>query len=245
MRRCPDLASSPWRSAWFERAPGSADTARVGWLSRKRPYDRNRLLDRAGRAAARRRRKRAIALYREVLAVDPNDSVVHRKIAPLLARTRQTADAWDSYRRAAGQLARQGFVEQAIGVYREACGLLSREHRLWLELAELEVKRGRPVDAVNALVDGSRNFRSRRTRGEALTLLQQARKIQPGAFEPNYQLAGVLASIGARDRALRILHELAPRARGRQLSKLRLRLFVLSPTPAAAWRWVAAAVAGR
>ena len=217
----------------------------MGWLSRKRPYDRSRLLDQASRAALRRRHKRAIALYREVLAVDPNDSVVHRKIAPLLARTRQTADAWESYRRAAGQLARQGFVEQAIGVYREASGFLSKEHRLWLELAELEVKRGRPVDAVNALIDGSKNFRSRRTRGDAITLLQQARKILPNGFEPNYQLASVLASIGARDRALRILQDLAPRARGRQLRRLRLRLFVLSPTPAAAWRWVAASVAGR
>jgi tetratricopeptide (TPR) repeat protein len=221
-----------------------ADTAAMGWLSRKRPYDRSRLLDRAARAASRRRHKSAIALYREVLAVDPNDVQVHRKIAPLLARTRQNADAWESYRRAAGQLTKQGFVEQAIGVYREACGLLSREHRLWLELSELEVKRGRPVDAVKALLDGSRHFRSRKTRGDALTLLQQARKIQPNAFEPNYQLAGMLSSIGARDRALRILRELAPRARGRDLRRLRLRLFVLSPTPAAAWRWVAA-VAGR
>jgi tetratricopeptide (TPR) repeat protein len=217
----------------------------MGWLSRKRPYDRSRLLDRAAKAAGRRRHKRAISLYREVLAVDPNDLQVHRKIAPLLGRTRQNADAWVSYQRAAGQLAKRGFVDQAIGLYREASTYLAREHRLWLELSDLEVKRGRPIDAVNALLDGSRRFRSRSARGDALTLLQRARKLQPNAFEPNYQLALVLTSIGARDRALRILHELAPRARGRQLLRLRGRLFFLSPTPAAAWRWLAAAVAGR
>ena len=214
----------------------------MGWLRRKRSYDRTRLLDRAMKATRRRRHKRAVALYREVLAVDPNDLQVHRKIAPLLARTRQPADAWESYRRVAGQLSQQGFVEQAIGVYREACVHLSQEHRLWLALADLEVKRGRPVDAVNALIDGSRRLRSRRTRGDALTLLQHARKIQPNAFEPNYQLAGLLARIGARDRALRILQELAPRARGRNLRRVRWRLFFLSPTPAAAWRWLAASV---
>jgi len=215
----------------------------MAWFRRKRSYDRTRLLDRAMRATGRRRHKRAIALYREVLAVDPNDAHVHRKIAPLLARTRQPADAWESYRRAAGQLSQQGFVDQAIGVYREACVYLSREHRLWLALADLEVARGRPVDAVNALLDGSRRLRSRRTRGDALILLQRARKIQPTAFEPGYQLAGLLARIGARDRAQRILQELAPRARGRQLRQLRWRLFSLSPTPAAAWRWLAATVA--
>jgi len=215
----------------------------MAWFRRKRSYDRSRLLDRAMRAAGRRRHKSAVALYREILAADPNDLLVHRKIAPLLARTRQPAEAWESYRRAAEQLSKQGFVDQAIGVYREACVHLPREHRLWLALADLEVTRGRPVDAVNALIDGSRRLRSRRTRGDALTLLQRARKIQPAAFEPGYQLAGLLASIGARDRAKRILEELVARATGRQLRQLRWRLFSLSPTPAAAWRWLAAAVA--
>jgi len=214
----------------------------MGWFGRKRSYDRSRLLDRAVRAAGRRRHKRAISLYQEILAVDPNDVLVHRRIAPLLARTRRPADAWVSYQRAAAQLSKQGFVDQAIGVYREACVHLSREHRLWLALADLEVTRGRPVDAVNALIDGSRRLRSRRTRGDALTLLQRARKIQPTGFEPGFELAGLLAGIGARDRAMRILQELAPRARGRQLRRLRGRLFLLSPTPAAAWRWLAAAL---
>ena len=215
----------------------------MGWFGRKSSYDRTRLLSQAMRATQRRRHKRAIALYRKILAVNPNDTQIHRKIAPLLARTRQPDDAWESYRRAAEHLSKKGFVDQAIGTYREACTYLSRQHRLWLALAELEVKRGRPVDAVNALIDGSKRLRSRRTKPEAITLLQQARKIQPGAFEPSYELAGVLASVGARDRAKRILQELVPRARGRQLRRLRGRQFALSPTPAAAWRWLAAAVA--
>jgi len=215
----------------------------MGWFGRKNSYDRTRLLDQAQRAAQRRRHKRAIALYLKVLAVDPNDLQVHRKLAPLFARTRRLDDAWESYRRVAEQQARQGFVDQAIGLYREACEHLYRRHQLWLAIADLEVKRGRPVDAVNALVDGSRRLRSRRTRQEAVALLQQARKIQPGAFEPNYELAGLLASSGARDRARRILQELVPRARGRQLRRVRGRQFALSPTPAAAWRWFAAAFA--
>ena len=214
----------------------------MGLFSRKRSYDRTRLLDQAARAAQRRRHKKAIALYRQILAVNPNDTQIHRKIAPLLARTKQLDDAWESYRRAAEQLSRKGFVDQAIGTYREAATHLSRQHRLWLALAELEVKRGRPVDAVNALVDGSRRVRTRRNKQDAVALLQQARKIQPGAFVPNFELAGVLASAGARNRALRILEELVPRARGRELRKLRGRQFFLSPTPAAAWRWIATAV---
>jgi tetratricopeptide (TPR) repeat protein len=226
----------------FGAARGLPISVRMGLFRRSRSYDRTRLLNQAARAAQRRRHKKAITLYRKILSVDPNDLQIYRKIAPLLARTRQLDDAWECYRRAAEQLSRQGFVDQAIGTYREASTHLPRQHRLWLALADLEVKRGRPVDAVNALVDGSRRVRSRRTRQQAVELLQQARKLQPGAFVPNYELAGVLASVGARDRARRILAELAPRVRGRELRKLRGRQFVLSPTPAAAWRWLATAV---
>ena len=209
------------------------------WFGRK-VYDRTRLLDQAVQATRRRRRKRAIGFYREILAVDPNDAHVHRKVAPLLGHTKQLEDAWVSYQRAAGQLTRQGFVDQAIGVYREASAFLAKEHRLWLAIGDLEVERKRPVDAVNALVEGARHLRSRRTQQEALTLLQRARKIQPHAFEPTYELANLLVRAGARDRAVKLLRGLAPRVRGRQLRRLRRRLFTLSPTPANAWRWFAA-----
>ena len=166
----------------------------MGWFSRKSNYDRTRLLDQAMRAAQRRRHKRAIALYRKILAVDPNDTQIHRKIAPLLARTRQPDDAWESYRRAAEQLSKQGFVDQAIGTYREAATHLSRQHRLWLALAELEVKRGRPVDAVNALVDGS----------QAPALAAH----EAGSDHP--------VAAGAQDPARRLRAELRARRRARQ-----------------------------
>jgi tetratricopeptide (TPR) repeat protein len=210
----------------------------MGWFGRK-IYDRNRLLEQAINATRRRRRKRAISLYREILRVDPNDAHVHRKVAPLLGHTKQLEDAWESYRRAASQLARQGFVDQAIGVYREACGYLPKDQRLWLALADLEVERKRPVDAVNALVDGARQLRSRRTQDQALALLQRARKIQPSAFEPGYELANLLVRAGARDKAIKLLRGMAPRVRGRQLRRLRRRLFLLSPTPSNLWRWIA------
>ena len=214
----------------------------MAWFGRK-VYDRNRLLEQATQATRRRRRKRAIATYREILAVNPNDLQVHRKIAPLLAQTRKREEAFESYRRAGAQLGRQGFTDQAIGVYREACTHLPRDHRLWLALADLEVERGRPIDAVNALIEGSRQLRSRRTLQEAVALLQRARKIQPHAFDPGFELAGLLARHGGRAPAKKLLLELVPRVRGRQLRRLRGRLFFISPTPAAAWRWLAAAFA--
>ena len=202
----------------------------MAWFG-NRSYDRNRLLEQAQRARNRGRRKRAITLYQKILAVDPDDATVLRKVAPLLARSRRLQEAWDSYRRVAGQLQRQGFVDQAIGVYREATASLWRERKLWLALADLEVERGRGVDAVGALLDGARLLRKRRTRQDALALLVRA-GIPADAFDRTSSWAGLLARSGARDRARRVLMELLPRARGRDLRRLRGRLSVLSPSPA-------------
>ena len=72
---------------------------------RGNPYDRNRLLTDAARARKKGRRAKAIALYREVLAVEPENAEIHRRVAPLLAETKQPEAAWECSQRAADGLA--------------------------------------------------------------------------------------------------------------------------------------------
>ncbi|MBW1683981.1 MAG: hypothetical protein JRS35_02855 [Deltaproteobacteria bacterium] len=214
----------------------------MGWLRRKKPYDRSRLLKDAARARKKGKRQKAIALYRELLAVEPENADLHRRIAPLLAETKQPAAAWASYRRAADKLVSQGFVEQAVGVLREASAHLPREPEVWGELADLELQRRRLVDAHKVLLEGRRHFRSKRDRSHAILLLFRARKLAPRDFSTNYDLAGLLAKAGARGRARSLLEEIASWARAGQLRRVRARQFALSPTPAAAWGWLRALV---
>ncbi len=210
----------------------------MSWFRRNETYDRSRLLRNAAGARKKGKRKKAIELYRKVLAVEPEDATVHRKIAPLLAETKQRDDAWKSYRSAAQRLRSQGHVEQAIGVLREATRYLADEADLWRGLSELELARKRRPDAVAALLEGASHFQHRRTRDTALSLVQAARKIDPDGFEPNLALGRLLARAGARDRAKRLLEGLALRTGGKQRRQVRALLFRISPTPAAAWRWL-------
>ena len=146
----------------------------MGLLARRRPYDRRRNLERAALAArgrSKRKRRRAIALYREVLERDPSATDVHRKLAPLLARNGEGEAAARSYHTAADAYVKRGFVEQAIGVYREALVQLPRQVRFWSELAKLELERGRTADALKVLLEGRRVFRRRRDRAHAIALL--------------------------------------------------------------------------
>jgi len=211
-------------------------------LLRKKTYDRNRLLRQASRARMRRRWTKAIALYQEILVREPDNPEILRKVAPLLARAKRDDEAWQTYRKAAERLSSRGFAEQSIGLYREASGYLPREPAVWKALAELEVARGRRADAVSVLLTGRRHFRSSRLRGEALQLLQLARKIDPGNFDVDFDLAALLANSGARPRARKLLEELAARSRARQLRRVRARLFVLFPSPRSAWGWVSSLV---
>jgi tetratricopeptide (TPR) repeat protein len=211
-------------------------------FGRKRRYDRSRLLADAASAQRRGKLRKATALYREVLAAEPGNVDLERKLAPLLARTKQRAEAWASYRRAAQGLAQHGFLDRAIGVYREAAEHLPRQCELWLALAELELKRGRRADAVEALASGARGLRARAERSQAIRLLERAHELDPAAFEVSFELAGRLARAGKRERerALQLLEDLAAKRNGRMLRRVRGRQLYLAPGPSTAWRWLRA-----
>jgi predicted Zn-dependent protease len=215
------------------------------WWGRSKPYDRNRVLAEATRARAKGKPKKALALLQTVLAHEPSNAELHRRVAPLLAGNQQLSEAWASYQVAVANLVRAGFVDQAVGVLREAAGQLGRQRAVWEELAEAEQQRGRPVDAHKTLLEGRQRFRSRRDRPEAIRLLLRARKLAPADFESNYDLAGLLGDTGARAPAVRILAELAATARGTRLWRTRRRQLALTPTPGALWRFLRACVGRR
>jgi len=207
------------------------------WFRRRRSYDRGRSLAKAAQARAKGRTRSAIEHYREVLAHEPHDPDVHRRIAPLLVAARQPDEAWQSYRIAYRGLVRAGFLEHAVGVLREAAGGLHRRE-VWEELAEIERERGRPADAHRALLEGRRAFGARADRGDAIRLLLAARRLAPGHFEANCDLARLLARSGAVEPAERILLGLAAQATLPQQRRCRALLFRARPGPSTLWRWI-------
>jgi tetratricopeptide (TPR) repeat protein len=210
----------------------------MAWFARKKHYDRSRIVTAAAHARKRRKPRKAIALYRQVLEVEPDNPDLHRKIAPLLVQTKRADEAWASYRRAVEGLLRRGFLEQAIGVSREASDHLHRNPEVWRALAGLELQRERRADAVEVLLEGRRHFRSRRHRSEATRLLFDARKIDRHHFQANFDLAGLLARSGARPRAASLLEELVPRSKASQLRRIRARQLWIAPSPGTLWRWL-------
>src|SRR3972149_6515541 len=117
-----------------------------------------------------------------VLEVDPTDYETHGKLAPLLAERRQLAGAWKSFVAAGEGYTRDMHEDKALSIYMQAARYLPRQLEVWKSIARLQVGRGRPPDAVKALLDGSRHFRRRNDRSQAIRLLRLAGGSGPGDF---------------------------------------------------------------
>jgi tetratricopeptide (TPR) repeat protein len=169
----------------------------MGIFSGKQPYDRGRILQAAAHAQQKKRRRKAIALYRQVLAVEPGNAELHTRLATLLAHKRERFDAWMSYRRAAQAQLQEGNVQDALTALREAVRLLPDEFDAWLQLGRVERKEGQARHAQQTLLRGAQQFR--RDRPRAIHLLRRAREIEPWDFPTVSQLARLLARTRQRD----------------------------------------------
>lgn len=214
-------------------------------FTRHKSYDRFEILAAAENARAKGKTRKATAEYRKILEVDPTDHEIHAKLAPLLAKRRQLRAAWSSFVTAGEGYIRDGYGDKALAVYMQAARYMPRKIEVWETIAKLQVERERRPDAIKALLEGSRHFRSRKLRIQGLRLLRRACEIEPGHFEATFQLAKGLAKAGEKKEAQWLLNGLGDWASGRNRRRVRTRLFWMSPTPATAWRWLVAAIAAR
>ena len=214
----------------------------MGFFRPSGRFDRAKVLEAANKARSKKKRARAIELYRWILAMEPQNQELHAKLGPLLAETGQDFDAWLSFNATARASLREGHIDKAIAVYREAAQLLPLEIQAWQGIGRLERKRGRNMDGVKSLLDGAHRFKRRGLRSHAIYLLRMAREIEPFHFQTVLQLARLLGTTSQRPEAHRMLDGLTQRCSGGQLRRIRAVQFRLSPGVVTAWRWLQAAV---
>jgi tetratricopeptide (TPR) repeat protein len=210
----------------------------MGLLQRHKTYDRAQLLAAASKAHAKGRNKKALALYQQVLRAEPNNSDLHRKVAPLLARAKEREKAWRSFRIAAQAMEKEGFQDKAIGIYREAVHYLPHQVEAWMAIGELHFERRRKTDAVESLLEGRKHLRRRKDRPNAMRLLSRARQIDPGHVEVGLDLAKLWRQTGDRRGAGRLLEELVRVAHRSQRRRIRWAQFSVNTNPATFMRWL-------
>ncbi len=212
---------------------------------RRRPRDRTELVAAADRHRSRGRVKKAIAGYRQALALAPGDLAIHAKLAPLLARRGQKGEAIESFELAADGQLKAGFLDRAVSLRRQAVEAFPEEFPLWQELTRLYLLRERRADAVAALLAGGRTLFRSRHRPVGVQVLRRALELEPRHVEVTLLLARLLARCGRTVEALPLLDDLDPRIAGATLRRARRLAFRLSPTPRRLWRWLKAAFGRR
>jgi Tfp pilus assembly protein PilF len=200
-------------------------------------YDRRRILEEAAKARVKGKRRKAIKLYRWVLAVERSNADLHAKLAPLLAESGQDFDAWSSFRTAAHVALREGRDDKALGLYRDATQHLPQEIQAWQGLARLLARRGEQAEAIETLLEGSRQFRAQWARPHAISLLRKARSVDPWHFETVLELATHLTRADQLEEARLLLDGLAERGAG-DMRKVRAAQLRVDRSPTAIWRWL-------
>jgi tetratricopeptide (TPR) repeat protein len=209
-------------------------------FSRKKPRTRIELVAAADRARARGRVRAAVAWYRAALAEDPEDPSVNVKLAPLLARLGDEAGGVACFRTAARIHLARGFTDRAAGVNAAAAAVFPLDPGFRLELARLNLLRGRRADAVGALVDGGRALARGRIDGAAAALLRQALQLEPWHAEAILALAPVLARSGSLAEAWGLLLGLDDRVPPGERRRVRWAAVKIWPGPRTLWRWLVA-----
>lgn len=210
-----------------------------------RAPSRRDVLDDAGRALGKGQLRKALERYVGLLERDASDPGTHLKAADLYIRLKQPARAREHFAVAARIYMNQGFETKALAVYRTAVGALPEELEFWEALGTWHRDHGYPAEAIKTFLEARRHFGRRRQRLQAVRLLEAVFAIEPWHCDATMDLAALLRRTGQRARARQYYEGLAERTQGGRLRRVRGALFRMSPTPAAAWRWLRAALLGR
>jgi tetratricopeptide (TPR) repeat protein len=213
----------------------------VSILSRRIPYDRKRMFERADALGGTWRWRRALTLYRQILAAEPLNAKIHARVAPLLARSGRSVEAWESFQIAVEALREAGDAGSARTLERQATRVLPKNFHACRALARTELARGSAGDALRILVEGSRRLTRARQRGGAIVLLREAREID--AWNPPIvlDLCRLLSRDGEPGEALFLLDHLEERVVGEELRTVRARIWWIEPSLRHSWRWMRAA----
>lgn len=209
----------------------------MSFFTRRIPYDRRRLLARAESLEGGRRWRGAMRAYRQILAAEPRCVEINERVAPLLARSGRTAEAWSAYATAAEAHRAAGNERAAHAVLLEAVRALPRSAAACHALADAFLAGGKRKDALRVLQEGSERVRGR---GEAILLLRAAREIEAWHPPTVLALARRLTRDGLPGEALFLLDHLDGRVDADTRRRVRALTFRIEPGLRHAWRWLRA-----
>jgi tetratricopeptide (TPR) repeat protein len=192
----------------------------------------------AADARGKGKRKRAIELYRAVLAEAPDDHEALGKLAQLLAEGGDLVAASGCFRTAADGYHAAGFTDRGIGLLRQAVAHVPNDIEAWLRIVELYDAREKKRDAINALAEARSAFKKKADLPHAVRILDAHMALEPHSLPLVIDRALVAKQLGDAKLGMLLLLDRLATASPADRKKLRRALFTIKPSIGAWWRWV-------
>jgi tetratricopeptide (TPR) repeat protein len=170
--------------------------------------DKSAVLENAQRYAAQGRLTEAIAEWKKLADVSPNDGTPYNAIGDLHLKRNALNEAIDAYFKAAAAFRSGGQDLKAIAVFKKILKIDPNQLAAYKFLADLNAKRGLISNAVADYLTLGRLYLKAGKAKEALETYGTAIKLEPANLDARRQLADLCLQQGWNEEGARVLIEL-------------------------------------
>ncbi len=136
---------------------------------------------------------KAIAEWRKLVKVDPNDAHVFNTIGDLCLKKNAKAEAVDAYRRAADILAEDGFTSKAIALYKKVLNIDPSKIEVHLALGDMNAEKGLTGNALENYKVVADHYKKQNNTAKALGIYQKMADLNSTNVAFRVKLAGMYA----------------------------------------------------
>lgn len=185
---------------------------------------KEKLIDSAQKNIQKGQIAKAIKDYQQLVELEPKDIRHRQKLAELYNRAKQTAQALEEYHKVGNHYADNGFYLKAIAVFKQIQRISPEDLKIYIRLAELNVKQGL---VGNAMAEYRQLIARHEQAGDTdavIDVLRRMKAIDPENLNIRVKLGETLAAAGMKNDALEDFQDVLKvlQAKGDQVKLLKL-----------------------
>jgi pilus assembly protein FimV len=141
--------------------------------------DKNTILKEAQKFVAKGQYDKAIAEWKKLLKVTPDDPNIFNIIGDLCLKKNAKVGAVEAYRKAADLLAADGFTSKAIALYKKVLNIDIKQIEVHLSLGDMNVEKGLIGNALENYKYVADHYTHNKETAKALTIYQKMADLNP------------------------------------------------------------------
>jgi thioredoxin-like negative regulator of GroEL len=195
-------------------------------------WDRQEIYRRAEEYRAKRKYKKAIKEYLQILAVDPEDIQVHNRMADVYHLLGEAEPAIEHYEKVAASFYKGDRLDKVIPICKQMLELEPRKLERYIDLGKLLVEKQWVADAIELYKSALKVFKGGRYQAERIKLFAAILKHRDNDYESRLELAKLYFKEHDDEKAEGLLQdglEMMKVSRNRWQRKYRWWLFRLRP----------------